>query len=370
MKNRILFMISTLDGGGAERALVNLVNTIDLKNNSVDIVTLFSHGVNMQFVKPGVNIRSIFNFRIKGLKHILKLFSPKFLYKTFVRNEYDIVISYLEGECTRIISGANNNIKKITWVHTEREHDYVCAFRSYKEMISAYLTFDKIILVSNDTKLAFDKYTKSILRDREVVIKNIVDYESMFKMAEEKIADRDKSKTLQIISVGRLTKVKDMDRLVNLFTFLKTKHIKVNVSILGIGDEYENIKNHIKKINAEESIMLYGYQTNPYKYIKSADLYVCPSHKEGYSTTVLEAVVLGVPIVTTNCSGMSEILQKDKCGIIVEDNDERLFNAVLDIILDTKQYNIKKKQCLIRSKQLVSENFKNIKLNHKEIGIL
>lgn len=368
MKKKILFFIPTLDGGGAEKALVNLVNTIDLTKCEIDVVTIFGGGVNQAFLKPGITIRSLFKKRIKGLKHILKLFTPKLLYRFFFKDAYDTAIAYLEGECTRIISGAEKSTVKIAWVHIERKHDYVCAFRNYSEMIKAYSSFNKICFVSDDTKKSFDKYTDSIFQEKECVIKNIVDYATIFKQSTEEIKITQKD-YFNIISVGRLTKIKDMNRLIDLYLFLKSKNILVNILILGIGEEYENLKKRIADLKIENNIKLLGYQLNPYRYIAKSDLYVCTSHKEGYSTTVLESVVLGVPVVTTNCSGMIDILDNGKCGIIVNDNNKELFNAVYRIIQDRTEYLDKKNNCLLRSKELVKLNLLNIKNNHQEIGI-
>lgn len=368
MKKKILFFIPTLDGGGAEKALVNLVNTIDLTKYEIDVVTIFSGGVNQAFLKPNITVKSLFKKRIKGLKHILKLFTPKLLYRFFFKDTYDTAIAYLEGECTRIISGAEKSTVKIAWVHIERKHDYVCAFRNYSEMIKAYSSFNKICFVSDDTKKSFNTYTDSIFQAKEHIVKNIVDYTSIFKQSTEEIEVIQKNH-FNIISVGRLTKVKDMNRLIDLYLFLKSKNILVNILILGIGEEYENLKKRITDLNIENNIKLLGYQLNPYKYIAKSDLYVCASHKEGYSTTVLESVVLGIPVVTTNCSGMMDILDNEKCGIIVNDNNEELFSAVYKIIQDKAKYLDKKNNCLFRSKELVKLNLFNIKNNHQEIGV-
>lgn len=368
MKKKILFFIPTLDGGGAEKALVNLVNTIDLTKYEIDVVTIFGGGVNQAFLKPNITIRSLFKKRIKGLKHILKLFTPKLLYRFFFKDTYDTAIAYLEGECTRIISGAEKSTVKIAWVHIERKHDYVCAFRNYSEMIKAYSSFNKICFVSDDTKKSFDVYTDSMFQAKEHIVKNIVDYTSIFKQSMEEIEVIQKDH-FNIISVGRLTKVKDMNRLIDLYLFLKNKNILVNILILGIGEEYENLKKRITDLNIKNNIKLLGYQLNPYKYIAKSDLYVCASHKEGYSTTVLESVVLGIPVVTTNCSGMMDILDNEKCGIIVNDNNEELFSAVYKIIQDKAKYLDKKNNCLLRSKELVKLNLFNIKNNHQEIGV-
>lgn len=128
-----------------------------------------------------------------------------------------------------------------------------------------------------------------------------------------------------------------------------------------LDQEEKNIKEYIKENNLEKNIMLLGYQKNPYKYIKKSDIFVCSSRAEGYSTAVTEAVILDKPIVTTNCSGMEEILGKDnKYGLITKNTEEDLYEGIKkmlenkDIIKKYKQ-NIKERSKQFELEALIKE---------------
>ena len=121
---------------------------------------------------------------------------------------------------------------------------------------------------------------------------------------------------------GRLTQVKGYDRLVRVCAKLRDMGYEFSVAILGKGEEEENIKKLISENSLEERIKLLGFQENPHKFIRNSDVFVCSSYAEGYSTAVSEAVILGVPVVTTECSGMREIFGDEECGITMAGKQE------------------------------------------------
>lgn len=101
-------MIHDLAGGGAEKVLVNLVNNMDSNKFDITVMTLFSGGVNEQFLKSHIKLTSCFHKTFPANSYIFKLFSPERLYKKFIKKKYDMIISYLEGPTARIVSGCTN----------------------------------------------------------------------------------------------------------------------------------------------------------------------------------------------------------------------------------------------------------------------
>ena len=111
---RVLFMIPNLGHGGAEKVMVNLVNHMDKSKFSITVMTLYDEGVNRQFLADEINYKSCLHRSFPGIAHFFKIFTPKQLYRYFVKEHYDVIISYLEGQTARIISGCDNtNTKKI-----------------------------------------------------------------------------------------------------------------------------------------------------------------------------------------------------------------------------------------------------------------
>ena len=102
--------------------------------------------------------------------------------------------------------------------------------------------------------------------------------------------------------------------------------------LLGKGEEKDTLLELINKLRLNNHVSLLGYDNNPYKYAKQMELFICSSYVEGYSTAVTETVALGVPVLTTDCSGMSDILMNGKLGMIVPNNDDSLYNGMKQLL--------------------------------------
>lgn len=119
---KVLFLIHDLGQGGAEKVLVNLVNNMDRTKFDITVMTLFSGGVNEQFLAKDIKYKTIYKRMIRGNSKLMKLLSPRTLHKMYVKEKYDIEISFLEGPCARIISGCKNpETKKVSWIHVDRK---------------------------------------------------------------------------------------------------------------------------------------------------------------------------------------------------------------------------------------------------------
>ena len=278
---KILFAIPTLGGGGAERVLVNLVNSLDNSKYEITVFALFDGGVNKQYLNSNIRYKSFFKKLFRGNIHLLKLFSSNLLYKLLIKDEFDIAISYLEGPTTRIISGCPfTRTKLINWVHIEI-HDkkmLLQSYRSYSELIRSYKKFNRTVFVSMTAKIAFDKSFPDINTNKEVIY-NTVDYSKIISIANETISDLEiDNDKINLVSVGRYTHQKGYERLLMIIKELADQKKNVHLYLIGKGeleDEYIKI---IKEQNLERYVTLVGYKTNPYKYVKSCDLFVCSSY--------------------------------------------------------------------------------------------
>ena len=155
---KILFLIHDLGHGGAEKVLVNLVNNMDPTQFDITVMALFGGGVNEQFLAPHIHYRAIYPKAMPGNSHMMKLLTPKQLHRMYIKEHYDIEISYLEGPCARIISGCTDpTTKKVCWIHIEQRTEKRAAgsFRSYREAMDCYNAFDRIICVSDTVRKDF-----------------------------------------------------------------------------------------------------------------------------------------------------------------------------------------------------------------------
>lgn len=336
-RKKILFFHFNLAGGGAERVLINLLRYLNREKYDIMLKTIFASGPYVEAVPDDIYFSSVFKHEFKGFNKIMKLFPAGLLHRFFIRGHYDIEVAYLENAPTRIIAACpNRDTKKVAWVHTEVQDRRapLAGFRDEHEMVNAYNKLNHVGFVSKRAKDCFQKMFQEVKVPKMHVIYNVNDFEEIYELANETAPIEINSKDLNLCYVGRLIHVKGLHRLVKAFTRLKDDGLltDVNVYVLGTGDQEASLKESIVAKGLSDSIHLLGFDSNPYKYLSKMDLFLCTSYREGYSTAATEAVALGVPVFTTDCSGMDEILEGGKFGMIVPNDDDAIYEGLKDLL--------------------------------------
>lgn len=349
---KVLFLIPNLGHGGAEKVLVNLVNNMDKSKFDVTVMTLYDEGVNKSSLCTHIKYKTVFKHSFFGISHLFKLLTPKLLYKLLIREQYNIVVSYLEGTTARIVSGCpDKNTKLISWIHVEQHSAKNASrmFRSVKEMKECYRKFDSVICVSQFVK---DDFLSIVSVKNCLVLYNTVESDLIKMLSNEKIEDTLFSEdTINLCCVGTLKKSKGVDRLLRVHKKLLDDGFSIHTYILGEGEEEDTLKLMSKKMDIDDSVSFLGYKINPYKYIKKCQILVCSSFAEGFSTAVTEALILGVPVCTVDVSGMRELLgMKNEFGIVVDNDENALFLGIKSILEDKKKYLFYKQQSECRGK--------------------
>ena len=332
-----MFFHFDLGVGGAENVLINLLNNLDSRKYDVTLLLLFNHGVRLNNLAPYINLKYVFNFKpFKGISHVLKLFSPQWLHKCFVRDTYDCEIAYLEDIPTRIIGGCRNkDTKCYAWVHTafKDRSSILHSYRSEKEMQNCYKRFDGVAFVSR-TALDVFKDLVHLENANLQVVNNVLDIEHIIDLSKEDVTIDCKDK-INFCSVGRLIALKSYTRLIRVLGTLYKEGIKDwHFYLLGQGEEKEILDGMILEFRLDKNITMLGFDPNPYRYVSKMDFFVCSSLYEGYSTAVSESIILHTPVITTDCSGMAEIFGDSGCGMIVENSDEALLNGMRCMLTD------------------------------------
>ena len=313
----ILFLIPSLGHGGAEKVLVNLVNNLDSDKYEITLQTLFDQGVNKRYLKNHIRYKSNFKKMFRGYTQVFKVFSPKLLYKLLIKERYDIVVSYLEGPTARILSGTPYaDTKKIAWIHIEQNNKKIFShsFKDFDEAVYCYKSFNKIVCVSETVREDFIKI--SGIRNGISVLYNTNETDEIVEKGKEAIEEGIiKENEINVCSVAKIMHTKGYDRLARVHKRLLEEGIKHHIYIIGVGEEKDKIKEYLMNNNLTESFTFLGFKENPYKYVSKCDLYICSSRREGFSTAVTEALILGIPVVSTDCSGARELLgQNDEYG--------------------------------------------------------
>ena len=353
-KKRLMILIGSLEPAGAERVLVDSVKALrDFYDIEVVVVYEFLDNPNslVSEMRSMVPVRSLIRYKRKGsfLERLpyrvgsrikLELFNrvnPKYLYKVlFGRTNFDIEVAFLEGWPTRLLSGSpEGKAKTIAWVHTDMilnpwslEH-----YSGEEEERRAYERFDKVLAVSSDVAGSIEKKYGI----EAEFVQNIIDDASVRTKAEGDFSF-DEDGGVHIVTVGRLTQVKGYDRLVRVAAKLKEEGARFCIHMVGGGAMEDELRQLVGDLGLQGYVVFEGYQKNPYPYIKAADLLVCSSYAEGFSGVVVEAIILGTPVLTTRCAGMVDILGTDDfCGVIVDNSEEGLRDGLSSLLNDPER---------------------------------
>ena len=352
---KILFLIHDLGHGGAEKVLVNLVNNMDPEQFDITVVALFGGGVNEQFLKPHIRYRAIFKHTFRGNSHVMKLFSPEMLHKWFIKERYDIEVSYLEGPSARIISGCpHKDTKLVSWIHVEQHtaKRASISFRSYGEALRCYSRFHRTVCVSEYVKRDFSSIYPTL--SNLCVLYNTNETAQIIEKSAEPADIRQDA--LCWCGVGKLLPSKGFDRMIRIQKRLTDAGYNTRFYALGEGKQRAELEALVKELGLKESVTFLGYQTNPYKYVAKCDLFVCASHAEGFSTAATEALIVGTPVCTVEVSGMKEMLgEHNEYGIVTENDEEALYLGMKKLLDDPDLLEHYRRQAALRGKDIRTE---------------
>lgn len=347
----ILFFIESLSGGGAEKVLRDLVNAMDQTRFAITVQTLYPEDTG-KYLAQGIRYRycypkaSRWNDRRMRIEAALGL-----TYPLHIRDAYDIEVAYLECGATKIMAGSTNRqALKLAWVHCDLAKKAAQVDRFIRDTEKYYKTYDKVVCVSDDVRKSFEKmYGPSI---ETKTIYNCYDDAEILRKASASVC---KESEPTVIAIGRLTAQKGFDILLRVHKRLVDDGLHYQLKILGEGPDRGQLEAFIEENTLRDSVTLCGFQNNPYPLLKSAAFYVCSSRYEGFSTTVIESLILGIPVVTTDCTGMREILGDSQYGLIAADGEDGLYEAMKRMLTDPQLLAHYREQAELRGKDFSCE---------------
>lgn len=346
-KRRILFVIESLTGGGAEKILSILIKNIDKEKFHTSVCSVVDKGVYKADIKANAQYSYVLPDAACWSPGFRKYLYP-FLYKAVYnwlparlimsyieKDNYDVIIAFTEGFPTKLVAAsAQKKAKKIAWIHIDLLNNpwtqNVGIFKSIKEERDAYNNFNQIIGVSENVTEAFQKVYNP-KTSAKVLYNPIDNIDIINKSVSNEIHKAKSENIINMVTVGRLESQKGYDRLIYVLGDLKNDGYSFFLRIVGEGSERKRLEELIAEYNLGNEIRLIGFKENPYPYIKEADLFVCSSRSEGYSTVVTESLIIGTPVLTTECSGMKELLTNERSGKIVPNTTQGIYEGLKEI---------------------------------------
>lgn len=367
LKKKILFVIHRLDAGGAEKSLVSLLNSLPLDQFDIDLLSVDPTGIFLNQVPKEIKLLNVPRELICQNTQIMrKYFWQNVTVRTFIiklrciigdhlrgysskkrmshiqyyneiwkqhtpdcQKKYDVAVSYIDDLNYYVIDHVKAE-KKILWCH----NDYNKLNLVSEYDLPYYKKADKICTISEQCKISLVENFPS-QNDKIEVVENISSvrlinaqaeiYKEMQLKGDGFIDD----KRFKLVSIGRLSEQKGFDYAVDAAKILKQKDIDFCWYILGEGPLRHTLENQAKKNDVSDVIKFIGIRSNPYPYIKNADLYVMPSRYEGKSIALDEAKILCKPIVVTNYPSVHDAIENKIDGLIVDTNAEKIADGIM-----------------------------------------
>lgn len=384
-KISILFAIYYLGSGGAEKALINLLDMIDYERYEVDLLLFERKGLYLPQLNPHVNLLPVIpQFeqirRVKGyckwaMKRGKFIKATKRVYyvlrehrganmtqKTWnlcwnhflppLEKEYDVAVGYMQGLPDWYVASKAKAKYKIGWIH----NDYTEMTYDKNFDLQFFEKFDRIISVSEKCTNSLKKTFPS-LQDRMETLLNLMSPSLIrWKALDEKETYPDFYQGMRLLTIGGLRRQKGFDMAIKACSKLKEKGLSFRWYVIGIGELQDKLNKMVEEYNVSDCFIFLGERTNPYPYMKQADIYVQPSYFEGKSIAIDEAKILYKPIVVTKFPSVYDQIVNEKTGILVEINPdsivegiERLMNdkplrEILSKNLEYEQYDLEEEE--------------------------
>lgn len=345
MKKKILFVLESLGGGGAEKVFTTLLRHIDKEQYEVTLCAIVDNGKDVDLVTPYAKFVHILGNckNYSGLEKFLYSIKYKLVYewlpmwlvyRLFVPKGYDVEVAFVEGFATKLLAASSNNkAKKVAWVHCDlKEFPWPVntgVFKSLDEEKAAYSKYDEVAVVSEASKNHFVEIYGPA--DRTRCIYNPIDRKAISKQASRGQRDS-KDSRFRFVSVGRLTEAKGYDRLIEACARLVREGFDFELWIVGEGSDRALLEKQIVKCGLADVVKFLGFQKNPYQYLNQCDCFVCSSRTEGYSLVIAEAMCVGLPVISTRCAGPEEILDGGKYGVMVENSTDGLYKGMSEVL--------------------------------------
>ncbi|MCT2563167.1 glycosyltransferase [Chryseobacterium herbae] len=346
-KKKILIRIGSLRHGGAEKVLINFLKNLPEDKYEVDLLINLYTGMYIKEVPSWVKLHYLLKgemittnkpheIPVKAFRVLYQkmfLWFPSLLYKFVLKDKkYDVEIGAIHGMYRELLSSPQKDSKKIIWIQND-----IFNLKEYTpDVIRQLFQFDRILVISNKLKEEMQKVAQND-REKHAVVKifNPIDKQDTLKKANTAIDDYPFSNDIPtFITIGTVYPQKGYDRLLDVHKKLIDEGLKHQIIIIGDGFEYEKTQTQLNELGLQETVKMLGFRSNPYPYLKKADFYVMSSRHEGFPTIIAEALILNKPVVSTDVSGIKDLLQDGKLGLISPNSEDGIYEGMKKFLID------------------------------------
>jgi glycosyltransferase involved in cell wall biosynthesis len=343
---KILCAIPQITGGGAERFLITFLQYVDRSKYDISVVLVKKGGGFDHEIPDDVSVHILTEQNVSST--ILAPFGPlryvPGLAKLLRENQPDAIISFgsLFNGAVALAADLSKYRQPVLLIEAVHESSEISRHHFFGKWLRTlflrwtYPLASKVIAVSSDVAVDLAK-NFGISQNIETIYYGI-DLENIQSLAQEQINHAWFSEPRQykvIVACGRLVEQKGFNILVEAMSNV-TDDIKL--ILIGEGEKRAELENQIKQLQLDTRIELVGYKRNPFCYMSKADAFIMPSLWEGFGIILVEALAVGIPVISSDCpSGPRMILKDGECGILVPTGNPHALADSINKLLSTNE---------------------------------
>lgn len=368
---KILIVSQAMELGGAERALLGLLENIDTNSYEVDLFLMRHTGELMDQIPGNIHLlpeikayaalavpmmtvlkrgqisivlgrmyakmkarQRVKQLEIQGDNAVELEYSHKYTawaMPMISENRYDLVISFLTPHY--FAAQKTTADQKIAWIHT----DYSTVQIDVTSELAMWDQFDWIASISDDVTSSFIKTFPS-LKDKMILVENVMPTRHIQALTRQKSVGHEMAEGngIKLLSIGRFCTAKNFDNVPEICKLIREQGLNVIWYLIGYGGDEALIRQKIQEYGMEDYVIMLGKKSNPYPYIKACDVYVQPSRYEGKCVAVREAQMLGKPVIITDYATSASQLEDGVDGVIVPMDNEGCAKGIADVLRNSK----------------------------------
>lgn len=360
---KILFVMYNMEIGGTRRSLLNLLEKMVKAGVQCDLLLFSPYGDFMNQIPHGVRVLhgDILMQSIYATKQTLKKYAPSYLVlmkavqkilkkvfgekrfydhvmrgyakRHFKNNDYDAVIAFQEGDCVKFATYVPSPCR-LAWIH----NDYGNLQGEQRGTPAIFSKLDSILFVAEGTRRTFvEAYPQ--FADKMRVIPNILPQDRIRESASDDDAERifTDPNRIHIVSVGRVARQKAFERIPEVLDGLGTLSQRIEWSVIGDGPDLPRFREELETKGLQDCVRFIGARNNPFPLVRQADLYVLTSLYESQPMVVMEALTLGVPVLSTDFASVRELLGNKPFGVICENSVAGLTDSLRRLLESPKE---------------------------------
>lgn len=338
---RVLHLLSSNQFSGAENVVCQIMEMFE-QDKRFEMLYVSPYGeIDKELKERNIPHKCIKKLSILEVYKIIEQWQPTIIHAH--DRKATIFSAILKKKNRKLLSHIHNNFEDMRTVNLK---SIICNW--------AFKKAEHIFFVSDSAYKSF--YFKNNIEYKSTVIRNVINKQFLLNKIKEDVCDYD----YDIVFLGRLTWQKNPQRMLELVSMLRKKYNNFKVAFIGTGELEDELVMYVQKNNLEKNVFFLGYRSNPYKLLSSSKLLVMTSRMEGMPMAALEAMALGIPIISTPTDGLCDLIEDAKNGFLSNDNDI-LCEQILRVLENKELWKILSNNTLNRFQELSNiEEYRSI----------